>query len=145
VYAQLDGNYQKLQQASKEAIATCAMSTQEARSGAHLVAQAGREFSALTREVSQQAQIMRQFAQEAEEKSDDASALAEQMTQLLEEMAQAHTRRQEATSVVQSLAALSEHLRTFVASIQTPEVPFIEEENHRELVGHGDLTNEKAR
>jgi methyl-accepting chemotaxis protein len=145
VYAQLDGHNQKLQQASKVAVSACAASTDEAGSSAHLVSQAGREFSALTLELGQQAHIMTQFAQEAEEKSDDASALAERMTQLVEEMARAHTRRQDAASAVQSLASLWEDLRTFVASIQLPNVPLIEEENHRELSDHSSLVDGKAR
>lgn len=134
VYAKLDGLCKKLQQASLEAAHACAAGTLEASSGARLVAQAGREFSALALELSQQAHIMTQFAQEAEEKAVDSKALAEHMTLLVEEMARAHTRRQDAASAVQNLASLSEHLRTFVASIQLPNVPLIEEEtNHREL------------
>lgn len=134
VCAKLDGLCKKLQQASLEAASACAAGTLEASSGARLVAQAGREFSALALELSQQAHIMTQFAQEAEEKAVDSKALAEDMTLLVEEMARAHTRRQDAASAVQNLASLSEHLRTFVASIQLPNVPLIEEEtNHREL------------
>src|SRR6266567_958525 len=134
VCAKLDGLCKKLQQASLEAASACAAGTLEASSGARLVAQAGREFSALALELSQQAHIMTQFAQEAEEKAVDSKALAEDMTLLVEEMARAHTRRQDAASAVQNLAFLSEHLRTFVASIQLPNVPLIEEEtNHREL------------
>jgi len=92
--------------------------------GVHQVENAGRDLSELALETGRTAHLFRQFTRESDEQSHHFTDIADEHAQLAGQMVETHTRRQEVHQSVVVLARLNEQLRSFVANIKVPDVPF---------------------